>query len=116
MPSVTPAFWSDSFRRGADYSEVFVLRTGSANGPVVDLTGSVVTITVRRRFAADVVYGTVSTPTKLAHGGAAGTITWTLTEADTAGYGAGSYPIEVKVLFQDGTTNVYIDGVIAAEG
>lgn len=116
MPSVIPTYWSDTFRRGADYSEPFVLRVGGANGDPVDLTGATVTITVTPRDSAPRVFRSTDASPKVTHNGAGGTITFVLTEADTAGFPAGGHRFELRVAFADGTTNDYIDGTLGAEG
>lgn len=116
MPSVTPTYWADTFRRGADYSEAFVLRTGGANGTAVNLTGATVTIVVRRRDGVTATYASTDTSPKVTHNGSGGTITFVLSESDTAAYPAGGHEFELKVAFADGTTNVYIVGTLAAEG
>ena len=116
MPSVTPAYWADVFRRGADYSEQFVLREGGVAGTLVDLTGAVVTITVRPRIGTAVVYVTTDVSPKVTHNGAGGTITFVLAEADTLAYPHGGHEFELKVTLGNGTTNVYIVGTLSVEG
>lgn len=116
MPSVTPAYWSDTFRRGADYERTIPILSAGATGSPVNLVGSVVTITVRRRDGTVATYASTDTSPKVTHNGAGGVVTFILSESDTVSYPAGGHEFELKATLASGDTNVYLVGTLAGEG
>lgn len=114
--SVLPGFWSDTFVRGADYDETFELHAGSATDPLVDLTGSVVTVVFTSRYGVVRTYTTAANPGNLTHTGTGGRVTLLLSQTETVAFHNGQHDFRLTVEFPTGVVNTYIEGSVGALG
>lgn len=70
--------------QGATYSFVYTYRNSA--GAAVDLTGFTARMTIRRGYLGSVEMDLTTTNGRIALGGSAGTVTLSLTAAETAGF------------------------------
>jgi hypothetical protein len=94
--NVLPAIYGFDCRQGETFVRVITWRTGSATGPLVNLTGYTAKLQLRDTVSNTVIDDFTDT-TGLALGGALGTITWTVTATETAALPVGSLAYDLRL-------------------
>jgi hypothetical protein len=82
-----PAYATLTMVRGDEWSRVLTLRSGSATGPVIDLTGSALSCDIRKTPGGAVL----STPNLTVVSAVGGQVQITITEDMSLGLSAGAY-------------------------
>ncbi len=89
-----PGLWSPNCRQGETFTRVITWK--DSTGALVNLTGYTAKLQLRDTVSATVVDEFTDT-TGLALGGAAGTITWTMTATETAALPVGSLVYDLRL-------------------
>jgi len=105
---MTAGTWNPTIEQGADWT---VELTWADDGTPIDLTGYTARMSLRHSARDTVSIHLDTTNGRISLGGAAGTITLSLTAAETAEIPAHNHPYDLEVVNPDGRVVRLVQGI-----